>query len=183
MGATDFKMKTLKHVGTEIALRVLAYNIKRVIEILSVPELEPSCCGHMGDLKSWAARREAPRGSMTRKSELEAAKEIRRADRLANQAKRYATDPEYQARMQAHARKRYAEKRADPKWYAEHKAERGECYRTQGKFLPNRQLTRQRAYAKLAANSEWRERHNTKQRDRYRNDLAFRARRREGQKS
>ncbi len=39
MGATHFKMKTLKHVGTEMALHVLAYNIKRVIGILGVREL------------------------------------------------------------------------------------------------------------------------------------------------
>ena len=39
MGATHFKMKTLKHVGTEMALHVLAYNIKRVIAILGVPKL------------------------------------------------------------------------------------------------------------------------------------------------
>jgi transposase len=39
MGATHFKMKRLKHVGTEMALHVLAYNIKRVIEIIGVPEL------------------------------------------------------------------------------------------------------------------------------------------------
>ena len=39
MGATHFKMKTLKHVATEMALHVLAYNIKRVIAILGVPEL------------------------------------------------------------------------------------------------------------------------------------------------
>jgi hypothetical protein len=34
MGATHFKMKTLKHVATEMALHVLAYNLKRVIAIL-----------------------------------------------------------------------------------------------------------------------------------------------------
>ena len=39
MGATHFKMKTLTHVATEMALHVLAYNIKRVIAILGVPEL------------------------------------------------------------------------------------------------------------------------------------------------
>ena len=39
MGATHFKMKTLKHVGTEMALHVLAYNIKRVISLVGVPEL------------------------------------------------------------------------------------------------------------------------------------------------
>ena len=36
MGATHFQMKTLKHVGTEMALHVLAYNMKRVIGILGV---------------------------------------------------------------------------------------------------------------------------------------------------
>ena len=39
MGATHFKMKRLKHVATEMALHVLAYNIKRVIEIIGVPKL------------------------------------------------------------------------------------------------------------------------------------------------
>ena len=36
MGATHFQMKTLKHVATEMALHVLAYNMKRVISILGV---------------------------------------------------------------------------------------------------------------------------------------------------
>ena len=39
MGATHFKMKTLKHVATEMALHVLAYNMMRVIAILGVPGL------------------------------------------------------------------------------------------------------------------------------------------------
>src|SRR5213595_2435784 len=39
MGSTHFQMKTLKHVGTEMALHVLAYNIKRVISILGVADL------------------------------------------------------------------------------------------------------------------------------------------------
>lgn len=39
MGATHFKMKTLKHVGTEMALHVLAYNMMRVMAILGVPGL------------------------------------------------------------------------------------------------------------------------------------------------
>ena len=39
MGATHFKMKTLEHVATEMALHVLAYNMTRVIAILGVPEL------------------------------------------------------------------------------------------------------------------------------------------------
>jgi hypothetical protein len=36
MGATHFQMRTLKHVATEMALHVLAYNMKRVISILGV---------------------------------------------------------------------------------------------------------------------------------------------------
>jgi hypothetical protein len=36
MGATHFQMKTFKNVGTEMALHVLAYNIKRVMRILGV---------------------------------------------------------------------------------------------------------------------------------------------------
>ncbi|HYN00101.1 MAG TPA: IS1182 family transposase [Aestuariivirgaceae bacterium] len=36
MGSTHFQMKTLKHVGSEMALHVLAYNMKRVISILGV---------------------------------------------------------------------------------------------------------------------------------------------------
>jgi len=36
MGSTHFQMKTLEHVGTEMALHVLAYNMKRVMRILGV---------------------------------------------------------------------------------------------------------------------------------------------------
>ncbi len=39
MGATHFRMKTLKHVATEMALHVLAYNLKRVMAIVGVREL------------------------------------------------------------------------------------------------------------------------------------------------
>ena len=39
MGATHFKMRTLKHVATEMALHVLAYNMMRVIAIIGIPEL------------------------------------------------------------------------------------------------------------------------------------------------
>jgi len=39
MGYTHFQMKTLKHVGTEMALHVLAYNLKRVINIIGVAPL------------------------------------------------------------------------------------------------------------------------------------------------
>ena len=34
MGSTHFQMKTLKRVGSEMALHVLAYNLKRVMTIM-----------------------------------------------------------------------------------------------------------------------------------------------------
>ena len=39
MGYTHFQMKTLKSAGTEMALHVLAYNIKRVINIIGMRSL------------------------------------------------------------------------------------------------------------------------------------------------
>jgi transposase len=39
MGSTHFKMKTLKRVATEMALHVLAYNLKRVMNILGINPL------------------------------------------------------------------------------------------------------------------------------------------------
>jgi len=39
MGSTHFQMKTLKRVGTEMALHVLAYNLTRVMNILGVRSL------------------------------------------------------------------------------------------------------------------------------------------------
>jgi transposase len=36
MGATHFLMKTLEHVSTEMSLHVLAYNMKRVMNIMGV---------------------------------------------------------------------------------------------------------------------------------------------------
>ena len=39
MGATHFQMTTLKHVSTEMSLHVLAYNMKRVMNILGVESL------------------------------------------------------------------------------------------------------------------------------------------------
>ena len=39
MGSTHFQMKTLKRVGTEMALHVLAYNLKRVMNILGIRPL------------------------------------------------------------------------------------------------------------------------------------------------
>lgn len=39
MGATHFKMRKLKNVATEMALHVLAYNMTRVMNIISIPAL------------------------------------------------------------------------------------------------------------------------------------------------
>ena len=39
MGSTHFQMKTLKRVGTEMALHVLAYNLKRVMNIMATTPL------------------------------------------------------------------------------------------------------------------------------------------------
>ena len=39
MGATHFKMRTLKHVATELARRVLACNMMRVIAIVGIAKL------------------------------------------------------------------------------------------------------------------------------------------------
>jgi len=39
MGYTQFQMKSLKRVGTEMALHVLAYNLKRVINIIGIAPL------------------------------------------------------------------------------------------------------------------------------------------------
>ncbi len=39
MGYTHFQMKTLKRVGTEMALHVLAYNLKRVMSIMGIGPL------------------------------------------------------------------------------------------------------------------------------------------------
>ena len=36
MGATHFRMRTLKNVRTEMAFHVLAYNIKRMINLIGV---------------------------------------------------------------------------------------------------------------------------------------------------
>jgi hypothetical protein len=39
MGSTHFQMKTLKHVSTEMSLHVLAYNLKRMMNILGIKPL------------------------------------------------------------------------------------------------------------------------------------------------
>ena len=39
MGSAHFLMKTMKHVGTEMSLHVLAYNLRRVMKILGITEM------------------------------------------------------------------------------------------------------------------------------------------------
>jgi hypothetical protein len=39
MGSIHFQMKTLKRVGTEMTLHVLAYNLKRVMNIIGINPL------------------------------------------------------------------------------------------------------------------------------------------------
>ncbi len=39
MGSTHFQMETLKRVGAEMALHVLAYNLKRVMNIMGIVPL------------------------------------------------------------------------------------------------------------------------------------------------
>jgi len=39
MGSTRFQMRTLKHVSTEMSLHVLAYNLKRVMNIVGIKPL------------------------------------------------------------------------------------------------------------------------------------------------
>ena len=39
MGSTHFQMKTLKHVSTEMSLHVLAYNLKRMMQIMGIVPL------------------------------------------------------------------------------------------------------------------------------------------------
>lgn len=39
MGSTHFLMKTMAHVGTEMSLHVLAYNLKRVMSVMGIAEM------------------------------------------------------------------------------------------------------------------------------------------------
>ena len=39
MGSSHFRMKTLKYVSTEMSLHVLAYNLKRVMNIMGIKQL------------------------------------------------------------------------------------------------------------------------------------------------
>ncbi len=48
MGATHFQIKTLQRVGTEMALHVLAYNLKRVMAILGIGPLIAAISASLG---------------------------------------------------------------------------------------------------------------------------------------
>ena len=39
LGPTHFQVKTLKHVSTEMSLHVLAYNLKRMLQIMGAVSL------------------------------------------------------------------------------------------------------------------------------------------------
>jgi hypothetical protein len=59
IGATHFLTKTPPKVATEIALRVLTYNLTRVLNIVGVPALLEAIrdrCGH----PHWSRRRRCP---------------------------------------------------------------------------------------------------------------------------
>lgn len=52
MGATHFKMKTLKYVATEMAMHVLAYNMKRVMAIVGIPKFLEAIAAFLSCLAS-----------------------------------------------------------------------------------------------------------------------------------
>lgn len=67
MGATHFKMKTLKHVATEISLHVLAYNMTRVMAILGVPGLikgDPGVTEMLASRQATQSPSDRPTGSI-----------------------------------------------------------------------------------------------------------------------
>lgn len=39
MGSTHLLMKTLKHMGTEMSLDVLAYTLKRVMNVMGIAQM------------------------------------------------------------------------------------------------------------------------------------------------
>src|SRR5665648_436455 len=65
MGATHFKMKTLKHVVTKMALHVLAYNMKRVMAIIGIRELIKAIAAFLRIVTATLARRPEIRSSET----------------------------------------------------------------------------------------------------------------------
>ena len=65
MGATHFKMRTLKRVATEMALHVLAYNMKRVIAIIGTPMLIKAITAFLSWFAAIIATEHAVRGPPT----------------------------------------------------------------------------------------------------------------------
>jgi hypothetical protein len=62
MGSTHFQMKTLKNVNTEMALHVLAYNMKRVMSILGVFRVWNKHPGWMNHPAGFSRREPVPLG-------------------------------------------------------------------------------------------------------------------------
>jgi DNA repair exonuclease SbcCD ATPase subunit len=56
MGATHFQMRTLEHVSTEMSLHVLAYNMKRVMNILGTVSLTEAMRALMGEIRRYLWR-------------------------------------------------------------------------------------------------------------------------------
>jgi transposase len=56
MGATHFQMRTLEHVSTEMSLHVLAYNMKRVMNILGTVSLMEAMRALMGEIRQYLWR-------------------------------------------------------------------------------------------------------------------------------
>ena len=55
MGATHFQMRTLEHVSTEMSLHVLAYNMKRVMQIMGTVSLMEATRAMMEELRRYFA--------------------------------------------------------------------------------------------------------------------------------
>jgi hypothetical protein len=55
MGATHFLTKTLKNVRTEMSLQVLAYNMKRMINMFGVKPLVAAIAAYRGGSKNIAS--------------------------------------------------------------------------------------------------------------------------------
>lgn len=62
MGATHFRMRTLKHVATEMALHVLAYNMMRVIAIIGIPQLIKAITAFLSWFAAMSTTEHAARG-------------------------------------------------------------------------------------------------------------------------
>ncbi len=58
MRSTQFRIKTLKRVGADLALHVLAYNLKRVMAILGIG---PRGAGVKSNITTWSQRAMTPR--------------------------------------------------------------------------------------------------------------------------